>query len=80
MASFRIVYKPSKDEVVKTLTFKKRKYSEIWQENRCYNLITSQIHRDYPKLFEEIEEILGIICWCDDDNIMQALERLSEYE
>lgn len=80
MASFEIKYKPSEDTVVKTLTFKSLEYSEVWQENRCLNPITSQVYHDYPRLFEEIEEILDIIFWGDDSEIMQALEELGGYE
>lgn len=81
MASFKIEYKPSKDEVVKTLIFKKHKYSEVWQENRCLNPITFQMCHDYPRLFEDIEEILNVIMnQSDDEDVMQALEELEEYE
>lgn len=81
MASFKIEYKPSKDEVVKTLIFKKRKYSEVWQENRCLNPIIFQMHHDYPRLFEDFEEVLNVIMnQSDDEDIMQALEELEEYE
>lgn len=84
MASFKIEYKPSKDEVVKTLIFKKRKYSEVWQGEQCLNPIIFQMYHDYPRLFEDFEdfeEILNVITnQGDDEDIMQALEELEEYK
>lgn len=81
MASYKIEYKTSRGEMVRTLMFKGRKYSEIWQDSRCHNTIINQLRYDYPRLMEDIEEILDTITgWSDDDEIMEALNELREYE
>lgn len=80
MAKFNVEYDFEKDKVTKTLTFMGKEYSEVWTDkNSCCEQGLEAL-MDHKNLPENVKEAIEIITYLDDDDVMECLKTLSDYE
>lgn len=82
MAKFTKVVDGVTEEVTNTLNFMGKDYSEVWKENNTYCdcCILVQVEKDYPDLPEEESGIIDGIDCLDEDELLDSLTYLTEYE
>ena len=82
MAKFKVEYDPAEDKVTKTLTLMGKEYSEVWKENNffCACGLDALVDNEFHDLPEEVFEAVENITYSDDDEIMECLETLTDYE
>lgn len=83
MAKFTVEITPQK--VTKTLSFMGLDFTEVWEpdENNCWRIqtiIAEKVKSALPNLDEDIVEIIKDFTVLDEDEMMEALETLTDYE
>lgn len=82
MAKYKIEYDPVEDKVTKTLTFMGKEYQEVWREENtcCEHPLDMLVEKDYPEIPDECVAAVEDITYAEDDEIMEYLEILTNYE
>lgn len=82
MAKYKVEYNMKEDKVTKTLTFMGKEYSEVWTEenSHCKCALEGLVDNDFRDLPEEVFEAVENITFSDDDEIVEYLQTLTDYE
>lgn len=82
MAKYKVEYDYEKDKVTKTLTFMGKEYSEVWtnENSSCKRGLETLVEKDHKGLPRNVAEAVENITYADDDDVMEHLETLSDYE
>lgn len=82
MATFKKVIDPVSDKIINTLSFMGKEYSETWVQNNthCDCGLEALVMHDYPNMPGEDAEIIQNITSMDEDELLEALFELTDYE
>lgn len=83
MAKYKIEF--AGNQITKTLTFRKENFTEEWtvEENGNWETpceLSAKIDQKFPDLPEDIWEIIEEFTCLDEDELVEAFEKLAEYE
>lgn len=82
MAKYKVEYDLERDKVTRTLTFMGKEYSEVWTEGNSYCQcgLVALVDNEFCDLPEYVAGAVGNITYAADDEVMEYLETLTDYE